>query len=111
MWGARHKTTAAFVGDAGGEADGHQSQEGRRGRCLRIKNNASGVTGAKRWLAVGSKRATIVPRSEILCEKLEADKGFLFGGVNTSDQSQLCLKSVAGGRSRRRSCEFYSSCH
>lgn len=34
--------------------------------------------GRKALVAVGRKRATIVPRREILCEKLVADKGFLF---------------------------------
>lgn len=61
-------------------------------KTMRQASRAPSVGGG------GEKRATIVPRREILSEKLEADKGFFFGGVNTSDQSQLCLKSVAGGR-------------
>lgn len=55
-----------------------------------------GRPGRKGFGGGGGKRATIVPRREILCEKLEPDKGFFYARGQQSDQSQLCLKSVEG---------------
>lgn len=99
MWGGRRAP------ESGGE------ERQMFARPCADKNNASGVTGAKRWWRWG-KRATIVPRREILCEKLEPDKGFLFFfplEVNTVTKVNCVWSQLEGGDEEEGTVNFKAS--
>lgn len=109
--GVHRKTTAAFVGGMrGGRRASESGGEERQmfARPCADKNNASGVTGAKRWWRWG-KRATIVPRREILCEKLEPDKGFFSLEVNTVTKVNCVWSQLEGGDEEEGAVNFKAS--